>query len=144
MSQIKFYKHDDIPMEMHKVKIVQQLHLLPVDQRLEKIKKATDTLFGTEYDEKKDEIRGDVAESLDELMDELEARQVEGYELATELAHNERNSACNRRGWLFAPVGGESFSELAWCEERRGTRGGAKCGYRGSSITRGGQFAAVS
>ena len=57
----------------------------------EKIKKATDTLFGTEYDEKKDEIRGDVAESLDELMDELEARQVEGYELATELAHNERN-----------------------------------------------------
>ena len=40
MSQVKFYKHDDIPMEMHKVKIVQQLHLLPVDQRLQKINKA--------------------------------------------------------------------------------------------------------
>ena len=45
MSQIKFYKHDDIPMEMHKVKIVQQLHLLPVDQRLEKIQKAAFNTF---------------------------------------------------------------------------------------------------
>ncbi len=40
MSQIKFYKHEEIPMEMHKVKIVQQLRLLPVDQRVEKIKEA--------------------------------------------------------------------------------------------------------
>ena len=29
MPQIKFYKHAPIPMEMHKVKIVQQLQLLP-------------------------------------------------------------------------------------------------------------------
>ena len=40
MSEIKFYKHEQIPMEMHKVKIVQQLHLLPVTDRLKKIKEA--------------------------------------------------------------------------------------------------------
>ncbi len=40
MPQIKFYKHEQIPMEMHKVKIVQQLNLLPADQRLEKMKEA--------------------------------------------------------------------------------------------------------
>ncbi|MDO4554984.1 MAG: tryptophanase [Lachnospiraceae bacterium] len=40
MPVIKFYKHDPIPMEMHKVKIVQQLHLLPARERLEKMKKA--------------------------------------------------------------------------------------------------------
>ena len=37
MPTIKFYKHDPIPLEMHKVKIVQQLQLLPVDQRLKKM-----------------------------------------------------------------------------------------------------------
>ena len=31
MPAITFYKHEPIPMEMHKVKIVQQLHLLPTD-----------------------------------------------------------------------------------------------------------------
>ena len=40
MSEIKFYKHEQIPMEMHKVKIVQQLHLLPTDERLAKMKEA--------------------------------------------------------------------------------------------------------
>ncbi len=40
MPEIKFYKHEPIPMEMHKVKIVQQLNLLPVDKRLQKIKEA--------------------------------------------------------------------------------------------------------
>ena len=30
MPTIKFYKHDPIPLEMNKVKIVQQLNLLPV------------------------------------------------------------------------------------------------------------------
>ena len=34
MPAITFYKHEPIPMEMHKVKIVQQLHLLPTEQRL--------------------------------------------------------------------------------------------------------------
>lgn len=37
MPEIKFYKHAPIPMEMHKVKIVQQLTLLPVDERLQKM-----------------------------------------------------------------------------------------------------------
>lgn len=40
MPEIKFYKHQPIPMEMHKVKIVQQLNLLPVDARLEKMQQA--------------------------------------------------------------------------------------------------------
>lgn len=40
MAQIKFYKHEPIPLEMHKVKIVQKLNLLPVDQRLQKMKEA--------------------------------------------------------------------------------------------------------
>ena len=40
MPAITFYKHEPIPMEMHKVKIVQQLHLLPTAQRLEKMQRA--------------------------------------------------------------------------------------------------------
>ena len=40
MQSIKFYKHQPIPMELHKVKIVQQLKLLPVDQRLKKMQEA--------------------------------------------------------------------------------------------------------
>ena len=40
MPEIKFYKHEPIPMEMHKVKIVQQLSLLPVDQRVQKMQEA--------------------------------------------------------------------------------------------------------
>ncbi len=38
MPQITFYKHDPIPLEMHKVRIVQKLNLLPTSQRLQKIK----------------------------------------------------------------------------------------------------------
>ena len=37
MAQITFYKHEPIPMEMHKVKIVQQLKLLPTAERLKKM-----------------------------------------------------------------------------------------------------------
>ena len=40
MPAITFYKHEPIPMEMHKVKIVQQLHLLPAAQRLERMQQA--------------------------------------------------------------------------------------------------------
>ena len=40
MPAIKFYDHETIPVEMHKVKIVQQLQLLPADQRLEKMREA--------------------------------------------------------------------------------------------------------
>ena len=40
MPKIKFYSRDPIPMEMHKVKIVQKLTLLSAEQRLEKMKEA--------------------------------------------------------------------------------------------------------
>lgn len=40
MPEIKFYNHEPIPMEMHKVKIVQQLTLLPVDERVKRIRDA--------------------------------------------------------------------------------------------------------
>lgn len=40
MPEIKFYKHAPIPMEMHKVKIEQQLKLLPADERLKKMNAA--------------------------------------------------------------------------------------------------------
>ncbi len=40
MPEIKFYKHAPLPLEMHKVKIVQQLKLLPVDERLQKMREA--------------------------------------------------------------------------------------------------------
>ena len=40
MSSIKFYKQEQIPLEMHKVKIVQQLKLLPIDERLKKMNEA--------------------------------------------------------------------------------------------------------
>ena len=40
MAQITFYKHEPIPLEMHKVRIVQRLNLLPTDQRLQKVREA--------------------------------------------------------------------------------------------------------
>ena len=40
MSEIKFYNRKTVPVEMHKVKIVQKLSLLPVRKRLEKLKEA--------------------------------------------------------------------------------------------------------
>ena len=40
MPVITFYKHEPIPMEMHKVKIVQQLQLLPTEQRLQRMQAA--------------------------------------------------------------------------------------------------------
>ena len=40
MSEIKFYKHAQIPMEMHKVKIVQQLKLLSTRERLKRMNEA--------------------------------------------------------------------------------------------------------
>ena len=38
MAQITFYKRDPIPLEMHKVRIVQKLNLLPTQQRLQKVR----------------------------------------------------------------------------------------------------------
>ena len=40
MPMIKFYNRPAVPMEMHKVKIVQKLNLLPARQRLEKMYEA--------------------------------------------------------------------------------------------------------
>ena len=37
MPEIKFYNRPAVPMEMHKVKIVQKLTLLPAAQRLQKM-----------------------------------------------------------------------------------------------------------
>lgn len=35
---IKFYKEESIPLELHKVRIVQKLHLVPIERRLEALK----------------------------------------------------------------------------------------------------------
>ena len=40
MPEIKFYNREPVPMEMHKVKIVQKLNLLSAWERLEKMKDA--------------------------------------------------------------------------------------------------------
>lgn len=40
MSKIKFYSRPEVPVEMHKVKIVQKLSLLPARERLAKMKEA--------------------------------------------------------------------------------------------------------
>ena len=40
MPEIKFYNRPQVPMEMHRVKIVQKLNLLPARDRLEKMKHA--------------------------------------------------------------------------------------------------------
>lgn len=46
MSNFKFYNRFAVPMEMHKVKIVQKLTLLPAKQRLEKLVEAYIKDFG--------------------------------------------------------------------------------------------------
>ena len=40
MPEIKFYNRAPVPMEIHKVKIVQKLTLLPAKERLQKLKEA--------------------------------------------------------------------------------------------------------
>ena len=40
MSNVKFYREEQIPLEMHKVRVVQKLTLLPVEERLKKIQEA--------------------------------------------------------------------------------------------------------
>ena len=40
MQQIKFYKTESIPLELHKVRVVQKLNLVPVERRFEAIKEA--------------------------------------------------------------------------------------------------------
>ena len=45
MSNIKFFKEEHLPLEMHKVRIVQKLHLLPIEQRLKCIQQAGNNTF---------------------------------------------------------------------------------------------------
>lgn len=51
MSQIKFYKMGEMPLELHKVRVVQKLHLVPINQRLEAIENAGFNTFrlGTQH-----------------------------------------------------------------------------------------------
>ncbi len=45
MSEIKFFSGEQVPLEMHKVKIVQKLNLVPVERRLEAIREAGNNSF---------------------------------------------------------------------------------------------------
>lgn len=45
MSNIKFFKETHLPLEMHKVRIVQKLNLLPIEQRLKCIQQAGNNTF---------------------------------------------------------------------------------------------------
>ncbi len=40
MADVKFYSSENIPLEFHKVRVVQKLHLVPVERRFEAIKEA--------------------------------------------------------------------------------------------------------
>lgn len=40
MDKIKFYKMGEMPLELHKVRVVQKLHLVPISRRLEAIEEA--------------------------------------------------------------------------------------------------------
>ena len=39
MTQIKFFKENNLPLEMHKVRIVQKLNLLPIEERFKAIER---------------------------------------------------------------------------------------------------------
>ena len=45
MANIKFYKEQNLPLEMHKVRIVQKLNLLPIDERIKAINEAGNNTF---------------------------------------------------------------------------------------------------
>jgi Tryptophanase len=45
MSNVKFYYGENIPLEMHKVRIVQKLNLVPIERRLEAITEAGNNTF---------------------------------------------------------------------------------------------------
>ena len=38
MSTIKYYKGGEQPLELHKVRVVQKLHLVPIERRMEALK----------------------------------------------------------------------------------------------------------
>lgn len=45
MSQVKFFYGGNVPLEMHKVRIVQKLELVPIERRLEAIQEAGNNTF---------------------------------------------------------------------------------------------------
>jgi len=45
-SQVKFYSGENIPLELHKTRIVQKLHLVPIERRLEALEEAGYNTFG--------------------------------------------------------------------------------------------------
>lgn len=46
MSNVKFYREEhQVPLEMHKVRIVQKLYLLPVEERQKKMEDAGNNTF---------------------------------------------------------------------------------------------------
>ena len=46
MSTVRFYKSEDqVPLEMHKVRVIQKLFLLPVEERLKKMEEAGNNTF---------------------------------------------------------------------------------------------------
>lgn len=45
MSEVRFYSGETIPLEMHKVRIVQKLNLVPIEQRLAAISQAGNNTF---------------------------------------------------------------------------------------------------
>lgn len=40
MNPVKFYSGENVPLELHKVRVVQKLHLVPIERRLDAIKEA--------------------------------------------------------------------------------------------------------
>lgn len=45
MNKIQFYNGESVPLEMHKARVVQQLRLLPVEERLAALKEAGNNLY---------------------------------------------------------------------------------------------------
>ena len=46
MASVKFYKQENqVPLEMHKVRVVQKLNLIPVEDRLRAIQRAGNNTF---------------------------------------------------------------------------------------------------
>ncbi|MCL2055318.1 MAG: tryptophanase [Oscillospiraceae bacterium] len=45
MAEVKFFGSADMPLEMHKVRIIQKLNLLPIDERLKAISEAGNNTF---------------------------------------------------------------------------------------------------
>lgn len=38
MKNVKFFRGEDLPLELHKVRVVQKLHLVPIERRLDALK----------------------------------------------------------------------------------------------------------